>query len=141
MTSVRRQLRDNLVAITSIAIAIAALGYNTWRNERTERNRNIRVAGIELLTEIGSLQQIIFYAHFAEGDARGDPRMGWADVLTIDDLAALMPPDVGRDAASLRSAWEANAEGLVDDEAAFRRIDGAIDTLRQTTLASLRSLD
>jgi len=141
MTSVRRQLRDNLVAITSIAIAIAALGYNTWRNERTERNRNIRVAGIELLTEIGSLQQIIFYAHFAEGDARCDPRMGWADVLTIDDLAALMPPDVGHDAASLRAAWEANAEGLVDDEAAFRRIDGAIDTLRQTTLASLRSLD
>ena len=141
MTSVRRQLRDNLVAITSIAIAIAALGYNTWRNERTERNRNIRVAGIELLTEIGSLQQIIFYAHFAEGDVRGDPRMGWADVLTIDDLAALMPPDVGRDAASLRAVWEANADRLIDDPAAFKRIDGAIDALRQTTLASLHSLD
>jgi hypothetical protein len=141
MTSVRRQLRDNLVAITSIAIALAALGYNTWRNERTERNRNIRVAGIELLTEIGSLQQIIFYAHFTEGDARGDPRMGWADVLTIIDLAALMPLDVGRDATSLRAVWEANADGLLDDEAAFQRIDAAIDTLRQTTLASLRTLD
>ena len=87
MTRLQQQLRDNLVALTSLAIALAALGYNTWRNERTERNRNIRVAGIELLQEIGSLQQIIFYAHYAEDDQRGDPRMGWADVLTINDLA------------------------------------------------------
>ncbi len=75
MPDMRKQFRDNLVAIISLAIALSALGYNTWRNERTERNRNIRVAGIELLTEVGSLQQIIFYAHFTEGDQRGDPRM------------------------------------------------------------------
>jgi hypothetical protein len=30
------------------------------RNELTERNRNIRAAGFEMLTKIGSLQQIIF---------------------------------------------------------------------------------
>ena len=80
-----RQLRDNLVAITSLAVALGALGYNTWRNERTERNRNIRVAGIEMLKEMGSLQQLIFYAHYARGDQRGDPRMGWADVQTIGE--------------------------------------------------------
>ena len=34
------------------------------------------IAGIELLQEIGSLQQIIFYAHYSAGDQRGDPRMG-----------------------------------------------------------------
>ncbi len=102
MSGMRQQLRDNLVALTSLAIALSALAYNTWRNERTERNRNIRVAGIELLQEIGSLQQIIFYAHYAEGDQRGDPRMGWADVLTINDLATLMPADVLREAAELK---------------------------------------
>ena len=121
MSDMRRQLRDNLVAITSLVVAFSALSYNTWRNERTERNRNIRVAGIELLQEIGSLQQIIFYAHYAEGDARGDPRMGWADVLTIQDLATMMPPDVEREARELRAAWEANADGLLDDEGAFLR--------------------
>jgi hypothetical protein len=136
----RQQLRDNLVAITSLVVALSALGYNTWRNERTERNRNVRVAGIELLQEIGSLQQIIFYAHYSAGDQRGDPRMGWADVLTISDLATLMPEQVAREAADLRAAWEANAEGLVDDEQAFRHIDGAIEELRQATLASLRAL-
>lgn len=140
MSGMRQQFRDNLVAITSLVVALSALGYNTWRNEVTERNRNVRVAGVELLKEIGSLQQIIFYAHFAEGDARGDPRMGWADVLTIDDLAAMMPAEVTREAEALREVWEANADGLVDDEDAFRRIDLAIDELRQATLAAMRAL-
>ena len=140
MNGTRRPIRDNLVAIVSLAVALSALGYNTWRNERTERNRNIRVAGIEMLREIGSLQQIIFYAHYAEGDARGDPRMGWADVLTIGDLAALMPPDVMRDAEALRKTWEADAGKLVEQDDAFARIDGAIDVLRRTTLAELSAL-
>ena len=140
MAEMRRQIRDNLIALISVVIALSALGYNTWRNERTERNRNVRVAGIELLREIGSLQQIIFYAHYAEGDQRGDPRMGWADVLTINDLAALMPADVMRDAAKLRASWEADSTGLIEHDDAFARIDGALDTLRQTTLAELRAL-
>lgn len=140
MSDMRRQLRDNLVAITSLVVAFSALSYNTWRNERTERNRNIRVAGIELLQEIGSLQQIIFYAHYAEGDARGDPRMGWADVLTIQDLSTMMPPDVEREARELRAAWEVDADGLLDDEGAFLRIDGAIEEFRQAALAELRAL-
>jgi hypothetical protein len=141
MPDMREQLRSNLVALISLVIALSALGYNTWRNERTERNRNIRAAGFELLTEIGSLQQIIFYAHFTEGDQRGDPRMGWADMLTINDLAALMPAVVVRDAGELRTVWEADSAGLARDDAAFKRIDGAIDALRQDTLAALRALD
>ena len=141
MPDMRKQIHDNLVAIISLAIALSALGYNTWRNERTERNRNTRVAGIELLTEVGSLQQIIFYAHFTEGDQRGDPRMGWADVLTINDLATLMPAAVVRDAVELKTVWEADSAGLMEDDEAYRRIDVAIDELRQTTLESLRALN
>lgn len=141
MPDMREQLRNNMVAIVSLLIALSALGYNTWRNERTERNRNTRAAGFELLTEIGSLQQIIFYAHYAKGDQRGDPRMGWADMLTINDLAALMPADVVRDAGDLRTVWEADSDGLVKDDAAYQRIDAAIDALRQTTLESLRALN
>jgi hypothetical protein len=138
--SLGRQLRDNAVALISLAVALSALGYNTWRNELTERNRNIRVAGIELLGELGSLQQIIFYARYLPEDSRGELRMGWADVLTIHDLAALMPAEVGREAGLLRAAWEADADELIENDAAFRRIDAAIDALRQATLASLRSL-
>lgn len=146
MTTLRRQFHDNFIAIVSLVIALSALGYNTWRNERTERNRNIRVAGIELLQEIGSLQQVIFYARYGEPgddgrpDERGDPRMGWVDVFTISDLASMMPPDVERDAARLRAVWEADSEALIESDEAFRRIDGAIEELRQATLASLRAL-
>jgi hypothetical protein len=140
MSGIRRQLRDNLVAITSLAVALSALGYNTWRNEATERNRNIRVAGIELLREIASFQQFVLQAHYTEGFAPDDLRMGWADMLAIGDLSAVMPPAVTRDAARLRTVWEDDAQGLIGDAAAFRRIDGAIDTLRQSTLAELRAL-
>jgi hypothetical protein len=140
MPSFREQLRNNLVAMISLAVALAALGYSTWRNERTELNRNLRVAGFELLTEIGSLQQVVFYAHFQPGDARGDPRMGWAEVLTIVDLAELMPADVGREAKALNDVWQADWSGLGDDPAAHRRIDAAIDAVRRTTLAEIRRL-
>jgi hypothetical protein len=67
--------------------------------------------------------------------------MGWADMLTINDLAALMPAAVGRDAAELRTVWQADSAGLVENEKAYRRIDEAIAVLRQTTLESLRALN
>lgn len=140
MPSLKDQLRNNLLAIISLAVALAALGYSTWRNERTEQNRNVREAGFELLSEIGSLQQIVFYAHFQPGDARGDARMGWAEILTIADLAALMPEPVGRDARALSETWSSSWSDLGDDPEAHERIDDAIDTLRQTALAKLREL-
>ena len=142
MPGFRQQLRNNLVAIVSLTVALGALGYSTWRNERTEQNRNVREAGFHLLTEVGSLQQLVFYAQYVEGDSRGELRMGWADTRNIQDLAALMPAAVGRDAALLRTAWEDGSEGLgAESEEDFRRIDAAIEKLRQTTLATLRELD
>jgi len=45
MPNMREQIRNNMVALISLLIALSALGYNTWRNELTERNRNIRDAG------------------------------------------------------------------------------------------------
>lgn len=66
--------------------------------------------------------------------------MGWAEVLTIVDLAELMPPAVARDAKSLNETWQADWAGLGDDPAAHQRIDDAIDTVRQTTLTVLRNL-
>ncbi|HEU0225628.1 MAG TPA: hypothetical protein VFR29_09345 [Steroidobacteraceae bacterium] len=87
MPGMREQVRSNAVARISLVVALTALGYSTWRNELTERNRNLRTAGFELLAEIGSLQQVVFYAHFNAGDARGD-----AEALrqtTLDTLRRL----------------------------------------------------
>lgn len=141
MAGFREQVRSNLVAIVSLAVALTALGYSTWRNERTEQNRNVREAGFELLSEVGQLQELVLYAHFTQGDMRGDLRMGWADTLNVQDLAALMPAEVRRDAAALRATWEASAAGLNTSDEDFRAVDAAIEKLRQTTLAALRELD
>lgn len=140
MPAFRDQLRNNLVAIISLSVALTALGYSTWRNERTELNRNVRAAGFELLANVGSLQQVVFYAHFAPGDARGDARMGWAEVLTIVDLAELMPRDVAADAKALHETWRADWAGLGDDPEAHQRIDRSIDAIRRTTLRELSEL-
>ena len=148
MDGMRRAFRDNLVAITSLVVALSALGYNTWRNERTERNRNVRVAGVEILKEIGSLQEIVAQVSSGDDDLPGatphDPRgrlrMGWVDVWTLNDMAAVMPADVTREARELEAAWEADVEELPTSEASSQRINTAIEELRQATLASLRAL-
>ena len=148
MENLRRSIRDNLVAITSLVVALSALGYNTWRNERTERNRNIRVAGIEMLKEIGSLQEIASQVSAGDEVPAGDPprdprgqlRMGWVDVWTLNDLASVMPADVTREARELEAAWEADVEQLPESDASSQRINATIEELRQATLASLRAL-
>ena len=67
--NVGQQLRSNAVALISLAVALTALGYNTWRNERTEHNRNIRVAAFEVLTQLGELQVVVNSAVAASSSA------------------------------------------------------------------------
>jgi hypothetical protein len=52
---ISEQLRRHSVALISLVVAVSSLAYNTWRNERTEANRKIRVAGLELLLQLGHL--------------------------------------------------------------------------------------
>ena len=80
----RDQLQRNSVALISLVIAITSLGYNTWRNEASEYNRNQRLISIEVLRNIGQLQQVIFH-NVWEMDAvdKGNPRTGWVHVLAI----------------------------------------------------------
>jgi len=89
VTTFKTQIRQHSVALISLAIALGSLGYNTWRNEKTEANRNIRTAGIELLMKLGELDRVVFFSHYDKDTVRGNPRSGWAYVLTIRDLAAL----------------------------------------------------
>jgi hypothetical protein len=50
------------VVFISLAVALSSLAYNSWRNEKTEDNRNIRTAGVELLLTLGELERVIFSA-------------------------------------------------------------------------------
>ena len=62
--SILEQLRRNTVALISLVVAISSLSYNTWRNEATEENRNLRVAAFEILLKLGELQQVVFHSHY-----------------------------------------------------------------------------
>lgn len=62
--SFRKQLHANAVAIISLVIAISSLGYNTYRNEMSEENRNIRFAAFTILRELGELQVLVDRSHY-----------------------------------------------------------------------------
>jgi hypothetical protein len=58
-------VKRNIVAIISLVVALAGLGYNTWRNESTEAHRNVRQGAFAMLEQLGQLQQLVdqrFYA-------------------------------------------------------------------------------
>ncbi len=141
MTPIRQQLRNNAVALISLAVAISSLGYNTWRNERTEHNRNVRTAAFEVLMRAGDLERVTFLAQYDRDRSGGSPRTGWTDVLAIRDLCALVPGAVPERSAELLKVWGENWEGLgKDDEIAVSRIDDAIGRVREAALAVLRTL-
>jgi len=141
MSSIRQQLRDNTVALISLTVAISSLAYNTWRNERTEHNRNVRTAAFEMLMRAADLERVTFLAQYDRDRNAGSPRSGWTDVLAIHELSELVPGAVPARAAELQQAWSDNWEGLgKPDESAVNRIDDAIGKLREASLATLRSL-
>ena len=141
MANIREQLRNNAVALTSLFVALSSLGYNTWRNERTEHNRNIRTAAFEILTKLAEFERVVFLAHYDRDKRNGNPRVGWTYVIVMDDLAAVMPGKVGPRANELRKVWAENWEGLGNDnEVAVDRIEAGIVNLRNASLETLRSL-
>lgn len=138
--SIKEQIRRNLVAIISLVLALLSLSYNTWRNELTEYNRNTRQASFEMLVTLGEIHQIVFFLHYDQDADRGNPRLGWAKVLLVTDLATIMPPEVGTAAAALEAAWGAEWPALGKDDAAAERVSRAIDEFRGATLEALALL-
>jgi len=70
MTSFLSQARNNAVALISLVVALSSLGYNTWRNEHTERNQNVRTAGFDILTKLAEFERVVFLAQY-DRDANG----------------------------------------------------------------------
>ncbi len=141
MPTIREQLRRHSVALISLVVALTSLGYNTWRNERTEANRNVRTAGIELLLKLGELDRVVFFSHYDRDRQRGSPREGWAYVLTVRDLADLTDEPATSSAHDLFAAWQAGWSGLGNDDQAAKRISDAIDRARSDMLTVLAQLD
>ena len=142
--SIKEQLQRNAVALISLVVAITSLSYNTWRNEASEHNRNQRLVSIEVLRNLGELQQVVFYLHYDQGgDPVDDPqsRTGWAIILTINDLAMVLDSPLPETAENLRSSWDENWNKLGKDEASVEAIITALEATRDEVHGLLRNLD
>jgi hypothetical protein len=135
------QLRRNSLAMISLLVALMALGYNTWRNELTEHNRNIRFAGFEMLLHASELRRISYLAHYDRDNTEGNPRAGWVKVMIIRDLSMIMPPSLQAGANELHGIWEREWQGLGSDDESIESIELALDAVRTGILETLEELE
>jgi hypothetical protein len=134
-------IQRNMLSIISLVVALSALGYNTYRNELTETNRNIRSAGFEMLHELAELQLIADYAHYDKDATRGNPITGWGRLLYMRDLSFLMSAAVVSETGLLTEVWGSEWNALHEDEASNKRITEAINAVRDQVRETITSLE
>ena len=140
--TIREQFRRNAVALISLAIAVTSLGYNTWRNEASEHNRNQRVVSIEILLMLSELQQVILDRRYGkESEGKSNLRKGWVIALTIRDISMIAEGGVPESAERLFNTWEDESGSLGSSDEAKERIENALKALRRDTQDILRNLD
>jgi hypothetical protein len=138
--SVGTQIHRNLVALISLVIAISSFGYNSWRNEQTEANRNIRDGGFYLLRELGQLQLVVDRGHYRQDEDAGDPIIGWNRVILIQDMAMLMPETVQLEAQELFEVWDSDWQTIGHDISGVERITAQVDATREAVRQELAAL-
>ena len=138
----KEQLRRNAVALISLVVAITSLSYNTWRNEASEHNRNQRLVSLEVLRNLGELQQVVFHLHYDQDlDMLVNPRTGWAIVLTVNDLAMVLDAPLPETAENLRSVWDDHWDKLGKDDASVEAVITALEATRDKVHGLLHNLD
>jgi hypothetical protein len=139
--SIRRQIHNNAVALISIVIAVSALAYNTWRNETTEEQRNIRHAAFRVLEDLGDVQEVVdsrfYYLAFgSEIAAEGELRIrGFGSVAMIRDLMSLMPPPGPEAGRELHALWLNHFSSLDQLDVSGQHSQAAKEAERELTLA------
>jgi len=134
------QVRDNLLAVISLVVAISALSYNTYRNELTELNRNKRHAGFELLKELNELQLLVDYAHYDKDSEQGNPISGWGHVMYVKDMSYLISASVVEDADKLGEIWAEEWESVHESKASNQHITAGVDALRSSVRYEINAL-
>ncbi len=149
MLTISEQFKRHSVALISRAIAISSLAYNSWRNEQSEANRNIRTAGIELLIKLGELDLIVLHAQYGQNANSKDSdetqmyvRSGWAFVLTVRDLGSLTAEPAISSSHDMFDIWTKNYAQLgASDRVASDAISEGIDQVRGDVLDVIAALD
>ena len=134
------QIHNNIVALISLATAIAAFSYAYMRDERSEVNRTVRTASFQLLMEVEQLRLIVDFAHYEGDKDKGDPILGWPHVLMIRDLSKLVNPDTATAADKLYDTWSRDWDSMAKKQESVDEITTAIEEVRGQDLKVLRSL-
>ena len=138
--TLKKQFHDNFIAIVSLAVAIITLCYITWREEVSERNHNVRIAGFEILLHLGELQIVTNHAFYDHDRIHGNPYLGWGHIALISDLSELLPPPVPETIAKLVTVWGEDWQKIKTDEEAVSAISDEIDASRKSVLGTIRYL-
>ena len=136
-----KRIRENIIALISVLIAVSALFYSTWRLEVTEENRNIRIASFESLRTLTDLQLLIDYAYYDKDAERGNPIKGWSYVIYVNDLSSAISPDVKTNSKALYQSWQENWENVSDQPDAQKTVTLSITQTRESILRAMKSLD
>lgn len=139
-TQTGSKLNPIFLSMLSVAIAMSSLVYLAWRNESTERNRNIRAAEFEMLKDLSELQQVVDYAQIRQDQSRGDPTRALTLVMQIRDLGEIASPDVAAAAAKLQLVWVQQGENLGKNVEVSNNLSEEILSTRRVVIDSLRSL-
>jgi hypothetical protein len=141
-TMIVRDWNGRILAFVSIAVALIGLAYNTWRNESTEAQRNVRQACFIILEESAALQQLVQIRFYGADQSSSTWVAAWGKASLIRDLGMLAPSRTGQEAQTVFNAWSKHAKAidqrnpLAEDE-----VSDAIERLRRQTLQDLRELD
>jgi hypothetical protein len=133
------QVHNNIVALISLAIAIAAFSYAYIRDERSEGNRNIRAASFQVLMEVEQLRLVVDSTHYGLSKDHA-PVTGWPHVLLIRDLSKLVNADTAAAADNLFTVWSEDWDGIDTKQDSADKITAALEEVRGQDLKVLRSL-
>ncbi len=144
--SIGTQIQRNAVALISLTIAVCSLSYNTWRNETTERQRNLRHASFEVIDHLEQLQSVVnamVYPSQRRVELWVD---GWGQIKAAQTLSTLLPEPVPQTLDALVDRWTENVSLLRgDDREAAQRADleltKYIDQSRSAVLTVIKQLE
>lgn len=137
----QRDWSGRVIAVTGLLVALAGLGYNTWRNETTEAHRNARQAGFLVLDQAAQLQQIVDLRVYGDDDSASTRIAVWGKVGLLRDVAPMISDAAGARAAQVFRVWSTRNEAIDrHDPAAVVAMDEALQQLQMQTVADLRRL-
>ena len=147
MPTFTEQLRRHSVALISLTVAIVSLAYNTWRNEQSETNRNIRTVGVEAYLKVGELERSLLFSAYGNDNMSDYLKNGWAAALAARDLGMLLPEPARSATLNLFEAWNTGSLELAEASSQRERdsvagpINASIDSTKAAVLEVVARLD